>query len=136
MVAQGIAFCIGALCIGALCLAGMRCRRESALPGGRGESTTAMNPGGDSDANLSFRPLVGSPGAEHEMVWYFDYQRASCRVMAGHLAALVDQHPAAVAVRLAPVPMEYLCNPHVLGGVQRPGSCCTVCQPMRVCFSA
>jgi len=96
-------------------------------PVGAGDAAAASQGSAqDGDAavrDLTQLPLLGPPSATHVMVEYFDYQCAACRTMADHLAALMARHPDTLAVRLAPVPMDNLCNSHVPPGARRPGSC-------------
>ena len=86
-------------------------------------SKPATEKKGSAERDLSELPLLGSPSATHVMVEYFDYQCAACRVLAGHLSALMLRHPEAIAVRLAPVPMDRLCNSSVPAVANKEGSC-------------
>jgi uncharacterized membrane protein len=78
---------------------------------------------GASSLAAEYMPWLGPADAAHVMTAYFDYQCATCRKLADHLAALMEKHPRAVAVRLAPVPMERRCNAAVPASAQREGSC-------------
>jgi uncharacterized membrane protein len=69
-------------------------------------------------------PRLGPASAPTVFVEYFDYTCDACRVMRGHLHALVDQSGGQVAVLLLPAPMERACNPHVPEGTpDHPGAC-------------
>lgn len=68
-------------------------------------------------------PRLGSPTAKHVIVEMFDYQCASCRMMSGHLKALVEAYPEQVAVLLVPVPMDRACNDFLTKGGDYEGSC-------------
>jgi uncharacterized membrane protein len=96
-----------------------------------GQSTMATQPQG---ATVSFNdgrivyqiaehPRIGPHGAERVIVEYFDYQCASCQVMAGYMDALVASQPSRVAVLLMPVPLEGSCNPYLGTNKAHPGSC-------------
>ena len=104
-----------------------------AKPGHRieGEGGTATAPKGPTvsfnDGRIVYQiadhPRLGPPEAERVLVEYFDYQCASCQVMAGFMESLVAAHPGRVAVLLMPVPLEDSCNPYLGSGKKHPGSC-------------
>ncbi|MGL4401172.1 MAG: vitamin K epoxide reductase family protein [Luteolibacter sp.] len=80
--------------------------------------------GGRKSFAVAALPRLGSADARHVMVEYFDYQCASCRIMAGYLSALVDHYPADICVLLMPVPLDPVCNDSFLpGDVGHPDSC-------------
>ena len=96
-----------------------------------GQSTIATPPKG---ATVSFNdgrivyqiaehPRLGPVDAERVIVEYFDYQCASCQVMAGYMDVLVASHPGRVAVLLMPVPLEGACNPYLGNNKAHQGSC-------------
>ncbi len=73
---------------------------------------------------IAEHPRLGPADAERVLVEYFDYQCASCRIMADHMEALIAGHPGSVAVLLMPVPLDESCNAHLgSGGMVHPGSC-------------
>jgi hypothetical protein len=87
-----------------------------------GKRTVAFD-GGRLSFDVTAMPRLGPANAEHVMVEYFDYQCAACRVMAGHIDALIARHHGRIAVLLMPVPLDARCN-HALGKhTPHPGSC-------------
>jgi uncharacterized membrane protein len=83
----------------------------------------ASSPGRPVGRMLDDLPLLGSPSAQHVLVEYFDYRCTSCRELSQYLAALIARHPDQIAVRLAPVPMDRLCNSYVPAGAHKPDGC-------------
>lgn len=79
--------------------------------------------GGRLSFDPSTHPLLGTPAAERILVEFFDYQCAACRIMAGHLDALMAAHPGRVAVLVMPVPLEASCNTHLGTTPPHHGSC-------------
>jgi uncharacterized membrane protein len=69
-------------------------------------------------------PEIGSHGAKHQLVEYFDYTCGSCRTMSGDLDALFLAHPGQFAVTVLPCPLNRQCNRHCGPEVHdHPGAC-------------
>jgi uncharacterized membrane protein len=97
--------------------------RANGSPRLQAESGRRISLAGGRSFDLADLPLLGSPSAKHVLVEYFDYQCATCRVMAGHLETLVARRPTEVAVALLPVPLDRKCNPRLPAASEHPGSC-------------
>lgn len=104
-----------------------RVEDQTPAPSKRVLTNPSGNPAGQPDEtavrDLAELPLLGSLAARHVLVEYFDYRCGECRRMSEYLAILIARHPDQVAVRLAPVPMDRLCNSHVPAGAHKPGGC-------------
>ncbi len=62
--------------------------------------------------NTVTMPHLGSSGAKHVMVKYFDYTCSSCRDVHEDLHFVAKAHPGTFCIILLPVPLHRDCNPH------------------------
>jgi uncharacterized membrane protein/protein-disulfide isomerase len=58
-------------------------------------------------------PILGSPDADHVMVFLFHYTCPFCRGFHGYIEQALDRYQGRVAVILLPIPMDSQCNPSV-----------------------
>jgi protein-disulfide isomerase/uncharacterized membrane protein len=80
------------------------------------------------DGRLAFAveslPRLGPADAPRVMVEFFDYACPACRILAGHLDALLAAYPGQIAVVVLPVPLDRACNPHLPENqAAYPGAC-------------
>lgn len=108
--------------------AGYRIEKPGVVPAQASVHTRGAGPqisfdGGKKSFAIEGLPRLGSPTAKRVMVEYFDYQCTACLTMAGYMEVLLAKHPEELAVILLPVPLDGLCNAHVLPKDEHPGSC-------------
>jgi len=90
----------------------------------QGEGRLAIFFDGRKGYRVDALPHIGSSGATHILVEYFDYACGACRTMGGYLQALVAAYPDDICVILLPMPLDRECNPLMPQlEVGHPGAC-------------